>query len=174
MWLSSNSLLHGVDVTSAQLMWLKLFASSNWTWPILNLWIICLLSIVMFHIRIYDNIWYIHTMYLFIYIHVEFPEGNWECSMLPICDHQPNTSRRQKIVSTLVGSQDHHPISSLRCIPTVLTVVIDVIASRCSSMWYFIIIIILFVYIYIYIMFPSNIFDISTSRSKYVLIWNIS
>ena len=28
MWLSSNSLLHGVDVTSAQLMWLKPFAST--------------------------------------------------------------------------------------------------------------------------------------------------
>ena len=28
MWLSSNSLLHGVDVTSAQLMWLKPFARS--------------------------------------------------------------------------------------------------------------------------------------------------
>ena len=28
MWLSSNSLLHGVDVTSAQLMWLKPFASN--------------------------------------------------------------------------------------------------------------------------------------------------
>ena len=29
MWLSSNSLLHGVDVTSAQLMWLKPFARSR-------------------------------------------------------------------------------------------------------------------------------------------------
>ena len=29
MWLSSNSLLHGVDVTSAQLMWLKPFARSS-------------------------------------------------------------------------------------------------------------------------------------------------
>ena len=47
MWLSSNSVLHGVDVTSAQLMWLKPFASMSglciiyynitffWTWVVI-------------------------------------------------------------------------------------------------------------------------------------------
>ena len=38
MWLSSNSLLHGVDVTSAQLMWLKPFASNNKLTKSLKTW----------------------------------------------------------------------------------------------------------------------------------------